>query len=106
MRVEFIGEVEEVDRFVGKAVNLVEEVVEPLQYSQECSEAKEGEESAAVEFPKKSDNDDNVSAEKETQATQQPHFIAVVFGCTSSRLHRTQQSPSPPLYLTAITPIH
>jgi hypothetical protein len=64
MRVEFLGEVEEVDRFVGKPVHPVEEVVEPLQHSQECSEAKEGEESAAVEFPKKSDDDEKVSVEK------------------------------------------
>lgn len=63
-RVEFIGEEEEVDRFEGKPVLPVEEVVEPLQHSQECSEAKEGEESAAVEFPKKSDDDEKVSVEK------------------------------------------
>lgn len=56
-RVEFIAEEEEVDRFEGKPVH-------PVEHSQECSEAKEGQESAAVEFPKKSDDDDKVSVEK------------------------------------------
>lgn len=63
-RVEFIGEEEEVDRFEGKPVHPVEEVVESLRHSQECSEVKEGQESAAVEFPKKSDDDEKVPVEK------------------------------------------
>lgn len=63
-RVEFIGQVEEVDRFGGTPVHPVEQVVEPLQHTQECSDAKEGEESAAVEFPKQSGDDEKVSVEK------------------------------------------
>ncbi|XP_062024167.1 acyl-CoA-binding domain-containing protein 3-like [Rosa rugosa] len=57
-RVEFAAEVKEVDRFESKPVRPVEEVVESVQHSQG------GEESAAVEIAKKSDDGEKVSVEK------------------------------------------
>ncbi|KAM5565818.1 acyl-CoA-binding domain-containing protein 3-like [Rosa sericea] len=65
--VEFAGEVKEVDRFEGnrKPVLSVEEVVEPVQHSQG------GEESAAVEIAKKSDDGEKVSVEKANDSDRQ-----------------------------------
>ncbi|XP_024164700.1 acyl-CoA-binding domain-containing protein 3 [Rosa chinensis] len=64
-RVEFAAEVKEVDRFESKPVRPVEEVVESVQHSQG------GEESAAVEIAKKSDDGEKVSVEKPNDSDRQ-----------------------------------